>query len=250
MHNHLSPSMHDLAARAVELGLSEKARERLTWIMHFLMHDKSITDTCAEFGISRSTFCRWLDRFNPDDLGALEEKSHEPIVPRQSALPAEIVEKIRAYRTASPLLGKEKISELLLAECGADVSPSTVGRIIERECLYFADTPLHWKKRMRMHGDEWLTISDLETPRNEKQQTDATSHHQCADAGCTFCRLARVDWRPIKRGVLVASLITNVAVIAMVVFSAVWESKVATDKFDATLLQSQEPVSFVSPHRE
>lgn len=232
MHENFTPSVQDLSARAEQAGLSVKARERLSWITHFLGNDHSITDTCAAFDISRSTFCRWLDRFDPNDLMSLEERSHEPLTIRQSAVSAETVAQIRAYRTASPLLGKERISELLLAEHGAHVSPSTVGRIIDRECLYFADTPLHWKKRMRLAAGHAEHVGPFAAPAQV-----------LADAG----RDASIGWTAFKRGVLVASLVTNVAVIAMMAFSALWETKVAGDQLSASVSSQEALLSPVSP---
>lgn len=236
MHEHITPSVHDLAARAAAAQLSEKAQERLAWIVHFLTHDHSITDTCLEFGISRSTFCRWLERFNPDDLTSLEERSHEPQTLRQSAVSAEVTEMIRAYRKASPLLGKERIAEMLKAEHGVDLSPSTVGRVIERECLYFADTPLHWKKRMRLtlrgakNGDAPTELTAMMPEPEEETRT-----------------MPRLNWKMLKESLMWATIVTNLAVIALLAFSALWESKVATQRYDASVLQSQQPLSSDAP---
>ncbi len=237
MHTHLTTAqVLELSAKAETLGLSEKARERLTWITHFLTHDQSMVDTCVAFGVSRSTFRRWLERFDPQDLLALEEKSHEPMTVRQPAVPSEVVAQIRAFRERSPLMGKERIAELL-RERGADVSASTVGRVIERECLYFADTPLHWKKRLR--GAEATQASMLlQAMQGGVLQNAVTSsmgesipapaqpaseHAPLHD--CLLCRASRRDWRAVKRSVFVASVITNVAVIAMFALSALWEGK-------------------------
>ncbi len=145
----LTSSQVSLLRKQAESGnLSMKCRERLGWILHFVEHGCSVGDTCKAFDISRSTFHRWLDRFDPNDLSSLEEKSHEPLNVRQSQVAPEIVEHIRKYRQDSPLMGKERIAELLERDHGVMLSGSTIGRVIDRECLYFADTPLHWKKRM------------------------------------------------------------------------------------------------------
>lgn len=133
---------------AREAGLSDEAMERLSWIAYFVEHHGSIGDTCARFGISRSTLHRWLERFDAANLQTLEEGSHVPHGVRQPTVPAHVIALIRTYREQWPLIGKEKVSKLLQNEHGIAISASSVGRVIERECLYFGNTPLHWRKRM------------------------------------------------------------------------------------------------------
>jgi transposase len=234
MHVLTPAQVRELSARAEASGLSERAKERLGWIVHFLTHDQSIFDTCVVFGVSRSTFCRWLERFDPNDLASLEERSHEPNTVRQPTVPADVVEWIRGYRTASPLTGKERIAELLLAEHGVEISASSVGRVIDRECLYFADTPLHWKKRMRMSGQR-AAGSGQPTGEKADETMIERSRIGCSRPHCVWCRLSRWDWQSLGRAAVIASLVTNVAVIALLLSSALWESRVATTTLNASV---------------
>lgn len=145
----LNPHQLPALLRAAQEGaLSDAAKERLQWIAHFIGNQGSMQGTCQHFGISRSTLHRWLERFDPADLSTLEEGTHAPHNVRQPSVPAHVVALIRAYRERWPLIGKEKVSRLILQEHGVTISPSSVGRVIDRECFYFANTPLHWRKRL------------------------------------------------------------------------------------------------------
>jgi len=205
-----TPQSNTLLARATAQGLSAEARGRAAWIAAYLERGRSVSDVCAEFGITRGTFHRWMKRFNPDDLTSLEERSHQPKSVRQSSVSAEIVEKIRGYRQAQPLLGKERIAELLRIESGVSLSSSTVARIIERECLYFGDTPLHWKKR-------------LGETRPVEQMLALSGHADAATCACAYCRMRRWNWPRIRRSMLVASVLTNLALGALAFGTVAWE---------------------------
>jgi putative transposase len=52
----------------------------------------SMTELCARYGISRKTGYKWLERYETEGLGGLEDRSHAPhqcphkIEPRMAAL--------------------------------------------------------------------------------------------------------------------------------------------------------------------
>jgi transposase-like protein len=100
--------LYILLARAEREGLDASVIDRLKVILHFAEHRHSISETCRQFGISRSTFHRWIERFDPENLSTLADKSHEPLTLRQSAIDAESVELIRRYRMRYPQMGKER----------------------------------------------------------------------------------------------------------------------------------------------
>ncbi len=129
--------------------LSDKAKLRLRCILQYLEHDQSMDDVAAMFGTTPNALLRWLDRFDPTDPSTLEDKSRRPHAVRSTQLSADVVALIHAYRKSAPKTGKEEISVALQKEHGVDASPSAIGRVIERDCLYFADSPLHMRKRLR-----------------------------------------------------------------------------------------------------
>lgn len=196
MHMLTPAQMRTLVAHAETAGLSERAMERLGWIAHFVENGYSMADTCAAFHISRSTFHRWLTRFDPNDLQSLEERTHEPHAVRVPSVPSEVVERIRSLRIETPNVSKERIAEIL-HEAGVHISPSSVGRVIERECLYFGDTPLHWKKRMRSHASP----------------VPAEMQHACA-----HCAHRMNVWRRVAKGALIASVVANIALLGFLAF--------------------------------
>lgn len=235
--------LQSLVAESDGLRLSARARERLRWILFYAEHRESVSATCLHFGIARGTFHRWLNRFDPKDLSSLEEHSHAPATVRQSSVPAQVVALVRAYRERDLHLGKERIAELLASEHGVSLSASTVGRIIERECLYFDTTPHHWRKRLERNGGTSLggRLQDSKTPipkENPKAKThvvDADAHAGSAQTGhgrasscseCTVCRLKAFDWRPVLRSVVTVSLVMNLALVMLLLAGVLgdWQS--------------------------
>lgn len=247
MHSLTPQRLHMLLGSPEAQRLSAPAQERLRWIAAFVLSGDSISETCEKLGIARSTFHRWLDRFDPNDLTTLEERAHEPLHPRVSTVSDETVNFIRSYRERSPLMGKERIRELLMAEHGMDVSASTIGRVIERECLYFGSTPLHWRKRMRRQQP---VRPMQETPREVSLPllTPTTATAAAASCTCAWCRLTGPDGRNVRRFLGMASLLINVVMLGMFLGTALWEKKNETVKADLFSSSSAQIFSSVSPH--
>ncbi len=136
-----------LLKRAKELELSEGAVQRLKWFSFALEHGDNVSLTCRHFGIARSTYLRWAERFDARDVRTIEEESRRPHHVRAPETAPHVVALIRQIRQEQPLLGKDAISELLQRQYGMQVSPSTVGRTIARHGFFFAHTPSHEQKR-------------------------------------------------------------------------------------------------------
>lgn len=125
----LAPGAKRLAGISVEL--SKAARLRLKWFDFHAGQGGNVALTCRHFGISRQTFYRWQARYNPHNLGALEDRSRRPRrVRRPTASPA-LVEAVIAMRRHWPRTGKDKLVVYLARE-GISVSTSMVGRILQR----------------------------------------------------------------------------------------------------------------------
>ncbi len=122
------PRARQLAGSGQEL--SREARVRLTW-MDFYRSRRNVALTCRRFGISRQTFYRWWRRFDPQDLGTLEGRSHRPHRRRQPTWTPELAERILRLRRQYPRWGKDKLAVLLARE-RRPVSVSMVGRILTR----------------------------------------------------------------------------------------------------------------------
>jgi len=141
---------------ADQLDVRDTVRERLSWFLHFLNH--GLDATCEHFAISQATFRRWAKRFDPRDLSTLEEHSRRPHTLRESDIEPRVIEIIRQYRKKHTTMCKERIAEMLQEDHGITLSPSSVGRIIRKHRMYFANTLLHRRKlRAERHGENDTT---------------------------------------------------------------------------------------------
>jgi len=119
-------------SRYLERGaaeLSREARKRLAWLDYYQAQGRKVALTCRHFGISRQTFYRWKQRYDPEDLSTLEDRSHRPRHRRQPTWTREQAERVRRLREQYPRWGKDKLAVLLRRE-GWSVSVSMVGRIL------------------------------------------------------------------------------------------------------------------------
>lgn len=144
---------------AERLGLSRAARLRLTWFLFAIAHEWNVSKTCRHFGIARSTFIRWMDRFDPRIPDSLEEHDRRPHRVREAKEDPAVVAYIEQSRRTDPYVNKEVISARLLAERGIAVSASTVGRIIQRHGFFFGSTRAHQMKRSQCDG-----VPDFDSP--------------------------------------------------------------------------------------
>ncbi len=136
-----------LLRTAADLELCGADVQKLKWFQYALEHEGNISLTCRHFGISRSTFLRWANRFDATDIRSLEEESRKPHTVRTPETDAATVALIRTIREAHPRLGKEPVAAMLKEQYGVTVSTATVGRVITRHKLFFADTEAHRSKR-------------------------------------------------------------------------------------------------------
>ncbi len=113
--------------------LSPEARRRLRWIEYHLAHGRNIAQTCRHFDISRPTFYRWWQRYDPRHLRNLEDdrRTRRPARVRQPQTPVALTQRIRALRETYPRWGDRKLATLLKHE-GWTISHATVGRVLAR----------------------------------------------------------------------------------------------------------------------
>ena len=110
--------------------LSPEAKKRLRWMEYYQAHNRNVSLTCRYFGISRPTFYRWLDRYDPKDLRSLENGKTIPKKRRKPTWTVEAVLAMREKREQYPCWGKDKLVILLRRE-GMMLSTSMVGRILK-----------------------------------------------------------------------------------------------------------------------
>jgi hypothetical protein len=157
-----------LLRRSESLELSKGAVLRLKWFLYARTHRGNVSLTCRHFGIARSTFLRWAARFTSTDLSSLEDHSRQPHRVREPETDPSTVELIRSMRIVEPLIGKVQIQKVLKTTHGIRISSSTIGRIISRYRLFFADTPSHKRKRLQDEAEavttrQFLPLADLDS---------------------------------------------------------------------------------------
>jgi transposase InsO family protein len=117
-------------------SISKLARKRLEWLDWYRSHGSNAELTCRHFGISKSVFYRWKNRFNKRNLTSLEGRSTKPKRIRKENTDPQIVDKILALKAKYPRWGKAKIHPVLLFQNpGIEISESSVGRVLKRRGL-------------------------------------------------------------------------------------------------------------------
>lgn len=114
-------------------SLSKEALLRLSWLDWYFSHGKNAEQTCRHYGISKSVFYRWKNRFNPGNLQTLEFDSttRRPHSIRKMTTPQWIQDKIYAIRNADKEKSKYEIQEEL-RRAGIVVGRKCIQKIINR----------------------------------------------------------------------------------------------------------------------
>ncbi len=90
--------------------LSKEAHQRLTWIIYYYTKANENTSlTCRHFGIARSKWYFWFNRFDEENLRTLETNSTAPIKRRQKEYTPNQYEKVVKLRKEFIRYGKMKI---------------------------------------------------------------------------------------------------------------------------------------------
>ena len=233
-HIEITPEeLRKLQQQARLMGLDADVQKKLEWFSYYLESGESVSQTCKHFGVARSTFYRWLERFDPSDLHTLEEKSHRPRMLRKPKVTQTVVDLVRIYRMRDPFLGKDQIAELLESEHGMKVSSSTVGRIITQYNFYFGNSVLHRRKRKEPEM-EGQAGQDFLSPIAEVEQTPEGAEVQPVSEFAAFAQagksLLKYIWGHFRRPIIVVSIVSNLALIALFLMTAVWESNVAEER--------------------
>jgi len=114
---------------------SRQANQRLKCILYYQAHGNNASLASRRFGISRTTFYRWLKRYEPKDLRSLEDHSSKPKHLSRPTWTQQLANEVRSLREQYPSWGKDKLVVLLRREertVSTSVSTSMVGRILKR----------------------------------------------------------------------------------------------------------------------
>ncbi len=131
--------------------LSKEAKRRLKWIDYYKKH-KNGRKTCRYFGISQTTFYKWLHRYEEMGLKGLENRSKRPKTLRKSRVSLEHIFLITTLRKRYPAWSKYKLAVILKRDYGIVISPSTIGRILKKKGLIDGKKSNKRKRQKRRVG--------------------------------------------------------------------------------------------------
>ena len=120
-----------------ELSVSE---QRLAMVHRVITLKHSVVAAAAEFGVSRKTLYKWLNRYRAREPFALEDRSRRPH--RSPAQTPDAVERAVVDARGRLGWGARKIHATLVRQQVADLpSARTVGSILARHGCLGADAP-------------------------------------------------------------------------------------------------------------
>ncbi len=114
-------------------SLSKDALKRLQWIDWYFSHGKNAELTCRHFGLSKSVFYRWLNRFDKNNLQSLEfdTKTRQPHTVREMTTPLWIQKEIYDIRLLDLEKSKYEIQEELKRR-GITVGQQAIQKVINK----------------------------------------------------------------------------------------------------------------------
>jgi transposase InsO family protein len=160
-HYNILPTVQIKAA-----SLSKEGLKRLYWLDWYQSHDTNAERACRHFGLSKSVFYRWKNRFNRDNLKTLEDdkSSRKPKHVREMVTPVWLREKIYNIRFSDLEKSKYEIQEELKRE-GIKIGRTTIQKVINRH-PELLNTQHH--KRVRYHHH--LKIQRLKAARELREK--------------------------------------------------------------------------------
>ncbi|HEY1762998.1 MAG TPA: helix-turn-helix domain-containing protein, partial [Acidimicrobiales bacterium] len=132
-----------------ELEIQRIVRHRLAVIRHAQEISHNVQKTCRYYGVSRSWYYKWLERYNREGEVGLRDRSKAPIT-RPWATSDEVVAKV-LYLRQHYHFGPQKISMYLARYHDVEVSGSGVWRILKRAGL----NRLPRSQRYQPHAKRW-----------------------------------------------------------------------------------------------
>jgi putative transposase len=110
--------------------------ERIQMISSWMGGDYAVSELAAEYGISRKTAYKWIERFEAGGVSALADRSRAPRH-HPNAVGEEVEQTLLELKAQRPLWGAPKLRRKLELALGADHCPaeSTVSEILRRHGL-------------------------------------------------------------------------------------------------------------------
>ncbi len=131
----MCPSKRE-AGRSMPWKETGPMMERGHFVLAVRKETRSFAGLCGEFGISRKTGYKWMERFNEDGWRGLEDRSRAPHHPANS-VPESLKDLFVAERKQHPTWGPRKLLARLKRRSKSAEWPaaSTIGELLKREGL-------------------------------------------------------------------------------------------------------------------
>lgn len=158
-HRKLLPQNERLHEAAKALGLSKGACQRLEWFLYYQTKgEKSVALTCRHFGIGRSLFYKWQQRFDETNLRTLEDHTRSPKTRRKREANPLKDGRLITLRKKHPAYGKEKLKVLYQQQYRESISSWYIQRVIE---TYHLQRRKKRRKPYKQQGKAKKRITDL-----------------------------------------------------------------------------------------
>ncbi|EKD95757.1 MAG: hypothetical protein ACD_24C00348G0003 [uncultured bacterium] len=173
--------------------------------MDYYRECKDVSKTCRHFGISRKTFYKWHNVFDPHNLFTPEDRSRAPLNTRQKEITRLEEDRVVKLRTRNLCYSKFKIEKLYFDEYGYWLSSWKIQDVIQKHKLYpnKLRTAKITKKRLKAKKKARIT-------RLKKQP----------QSGFLLC----LDTVEIRRGNLKRYIFTGIDFFSKVAFARMYKS--------------------------
>lgn len=132
--------------------VDRQVRVRLRWIEHYENITKKVAPTCRYFGITRTTFYRWYNRYMSLGIEGLKDRSSRPYKIRYQ-IPHDIVQTILMLRHQRGY-GPARMSYYLKKKYNWFVSTTTIWHIYKRHGLNRLRYKKYWKRYPQRYSKE------------------------------------------------------------------------------------------------
>jgi putative transposase len=133
--------------------------QRVLFIADYLRELASVSELCAEYGISRKTGYKWIERFRSEGIEGLNERSRKPLHRPQTPyrIQQRILELRQQFKTRP---GAKKLRELLAQQYPEELIPSrsTIYNILNRADLVKSR---HCKRRVSPYPQPFAPVHDI-----------------------------------------------------------------------------------------
>ena len=147
-------------------SLSKDALKRLMWIDWYFSHGNNAELTCRHFGISKSVFYRWYNRFDKKNLRSLEfdPKTRRPHSVRTMTTPYWIQKEIYDIRLADVEKSKYEIQEELRRR-GIVIGQQTIQKVINKHTELLN---VQHRKKVKAHKNRTIARIKAEAVLRDK----------------------------------------------------------------------------------